>query len=175
VIPTNNGETLVFAGVPVERWNETIASGRFEGFVRTLRETVPALAEAISARPERPLSSFGGRTGYLRQSWGRGWALVGDAGYFKDPLTAHGITDAFRDAELLADAIVEDTPLALAEYQRCRDEWSEGLFEVTDRIASFEWTLDTVGGLLERLSREMADDVKRMVERVSQRAAVNAA
>src|SRR5215207_2717107 len=172
VIPTNNGETLVFVGVPAERWNETIASGRFEGFVRILRETVPALAETISVRPERPLSSFGGRAGYFRQSWGRGWALVGDAGYFKDPLTAHGITDAFRDAELLADAIVEGTPAALSEYQRCRDEWSEGLFEVTDRIASFEWTLDTVGGLLERLSREMADDVKRMVEHVSRRAAV---
>jgi flavin-dependent dehydrogenase len=174
VIPTNGGETLVFAGVPSERWSETIAAGRFEGFVRTLRETSPALAETISARAERPLSGFGGRTGYLRQSWGPGWALVGDAGYFKDPLTAHGITDAFRDAELLADAIVEDTPAALGEYQRCRDQWSEGLFEATDRIASFEWTLDTVGVLLERLNREMADDVKRMVERASRRTAVTA-
>ena len=175
VIPTNGGETLVFAGVPAARWNETVASGRFEGFVRILRETVPGLAETISTRPERPLSGFAGRTGYLRQSWGRGWALVGDAGYFKDPLTAHGITDAFRDAELLADAIVEDTPAALAEYQHCRDTWSEGLFDVTDRIASFEWTLDSVAGLLERLSREMTDDVKRMVERARQRAAVTAA
>ena len=35
---------------------------------------------------------------------GPGWALVGDAGSFKDPLTAHGITDALRDAELLARA-----------------------------------------------------------------------
>ena len=174
VIPTNGGETLVFAGVPAGRWNETVASGRFEGFVRILHETVPALAETIRTRAERPLSGFAGRIGYLRQSWGRGWALVGDAGYFKDPLTAHGITDAFRDAELLADAIVEDTPAALAEYQHCRDTWSEGLFDVTDRIASFEWTLDTVAGLLERLSREMADDVKRMVERASRRAAVTA-
>jgi flavin-dependent dehydrogenase len=170
VIPTNNSETLVFAGVPAEQWAETIASGRFTGFVRILRRTVPAVADIISARPERPLSGFAGRTGYLRQSWGAGWALVGDAGYFKDPLTAHGITDAFRDAELLADAIVEDTAAALAEYQHCRDTWSAGLFEATDRIASFEWTLDTVGGLLERLNREMADDVKRMVERASRRA-----
>ena len=175
VIPTNGGETLVYAGVPAERWKETTASGRFAGFVRILRETVPALADTISTRAERPVSGFAGRTGYLRQSWGHGWALVGDAGYFKDPLTAHGITDAFRDAELLADAIVEDTPAALAEYQHCRDTWSEGLFDVTDRIASFEWTLDTVGGLLERLSREMADDVKRMVERARQRSAVTAA
>ena len=148
------------------------AAGRFEGFLRVLRETVPALAEAVAAGGERPLTGFGGRTGYLRQSWGPGWALVGDAGYFKDPLTAHGITDALRDAELLADAIVDGTPSALAEYQRVRDAWSIGLFEITDRIASFEWTLDTVGELLDRLSREMADDVKRMVERAALTATV---
>ena len=38
----------------------------------------------------------------VRQPYGPGWALVGDAGYHRDPITGHGITDAFRDAELLA-------------------------------------------------------------------------
>ena len=42
---------------------------------------------------------------YVRQAYGAGWALVGDAGYHRDPMTGHGITDAFRDAELLADAL----------------------------------------------------------------------
>ena len=37
--------------------------------------------------------------------WGPGWALVGDAGYWKDPISAHGLTDALRDAELLARAV----------------------------------------------------------------------
>jgi flavin-dependent dehydrogenase len=169
VIPTNNGETLVFAGVPARRWPETIAAGRFEAFLRILRDAAPDVAQAIGARGERPLTGFAGRAGYFRQSWGRGWALVGDAGYFKDPLTAHGITDAFRDAELLTDAIVEGSPAALAEYQRCRDESSSGLFDITDRIASFEWTLATVGALLENLSREIAEDVKRMVDRAAVR------
>ena len=45
--------------------------------------------------------------GFVRRSWGPGWALVGDAGYFKDPITTHGMTDALRDAELLADEILE--------------------------------------------------------------------
>ena len=49
------------------------------------------------------LRGWGGVPGHLRQSWGPGWALVGDAGYFKDPITTHGMTDALRDAELLAD------------------------------------------------------------------------
>ncbi len=167
VIPTNDDQTLVFAGVPAARWADTIAAGRFEAFLRVLQETAPALAQSVRAIGERPLTGFAGRAGYFRQSWGQGWALVGDAGYFKDPLTAHGITDALRDAELLAGAIVDGSPTALAEYQRRRDAWSAGLFEISDRIASFEWTLGTIGALLESLSREMADDVKRMVERTA--------
>ena len=39
---------------------------------------------------------------FFRRSAGPGWALVGDAGYHKDPETAQGITDALRDAEGLA-------------------------------------------------------------------------
>ena len=52
----------------------------------------------------RRTHGWGGVAGFVRRSWGPGWALVGDAGYFKDPITAHGMTDALRDAELLADA-----------------------------------------------------------------------
>ena len=39
--------------------------------------------------------------GYFRKPYGPGWALVGDAGYNKDFITAQGIQDAFRDAELV--------------------------------------------------------------------------
>ncbi len=46
----------------------------------------------------------------MRRSWGPGWALVGDAGYYKDPITTHGMTDALSDAELLADAIIDQSP-----------------------------------------------------------------
>ena len=42
---------------------------------------------------------------YFRVPSGPGWALVGDAGYCKDPITAQGISDAFIDAENVADAI----------------------------------------------------------------------
>ena len=55
--------------------------------------------------------------GFFRQSFGPGWALVGDAGYFKDPLTAHGITDALIDAELLANAALVGSERALADFQ----------------------------------------------------------
>ena len=69
-------------------------------------------------RPDEPLCVFAGRKGFLRQAFGPGWALVGDAGYFKDPLTAHGITDALRDAELLANAAAGGATAALRGLRR---------------------------------------------------------
>ena len=60
---------------------------------------------------------------------GPGWALVGDAGSFKDPLTAHGITDALRDAELLARAAVDGSAAAFEHYEQMRDELTVPLLE----------------------------------------------
>src|SRR6266550_1485225 len=67
-----------------------------------------------------PVRGFGGHVGFIKRGTGPGWALVGDAGYFKDPLTAHGITDALRDAELLARAIMKGTIAAFADYEKTR-------------------------------------------------------
>jgi menaquinone-9 beta-reductase len=77
-------------------------------------------------------------------SLGAGWALVGDAGYFKDPLTAHGMTDALRDAELLAVAAARGSEITFAAYAALREELSRAFFDATDAIASFAWNLDTV-------------------------------
>jgi flavin-dependent dehydrogenase len=164
VIPTNNQETLVFASMPAARWTE-MGANRFAGFMRVVSEASPELGRAVAAIGERPLTGFAGHVGYYRQSWGPGWVLVGDAGYFKDPLTAHGITDALRDAELAAEAACDGSPSAFEAYQRLRDEISLGLFEVTDRISSFDWTLSGVADLLEELSRAMSAEVKAMAAR----------
>ena len=93
----------------------------------------------------RPVHGWGGVPGYVRRSWGPGWALVGDAGYFKDPITAHGITDALRDAELLADALLAalsggvPEAVALARYQATRDRLSRRLFDATEAVAGYDW------------------------------------
>ena len=74
----------------------------------------------------------------------------------KDPITAHGMTDALIDAELLARAAVEGTERALADYQRARDARATGLLDVTDAIASFYWDLTKV----QRLHRSLSDEMK---------------
>ena len=105
-------------------------------------------------------------TGSLRRSWGAGWALVGDAGHWKDPLSTHGITDALRDAELLARAVVAapepgaDQLAALAGYQRVRDRMAIPMLTVSDRVASYDWTPAELRQLLRALSDAMADEVE---------------
>jgi len=90
---------------------------------------------------------------------------VGDAAYFKDPITAHGISDALRDAELLAGAVATGTEAAMTEYELVRDELSTRLFDVTDRIASCEWTVGELKVLHQALSDEMKREVAALVER----------
>ncbi|HEU0034330.1 MAG TPA: FAD-dependent monooxygenase [Kofleriaceae bacterium] len=157
-IPTNDG-VCVFAAMPPQRFEEQVASNIAAGHEQVLRECDASLADAVSrATRTDPYRGFPGTLGYFRKSSGPGWALVGDAGYFKDPLTAHGMTDAFVDAEHLARAVIAGTDDAVADYERARDERSAEFFELTDQIASFEWDLPTIQGLHRRLSDEMKQE-----------------
>ena len=159
-IPTNGGQTCVFVAMPPPRYALGSGAGLGHLFWNVLAEAAPDLAEAArSARLDEKLHPFPGTPGFLRRASGPGWALVGDAGYFKDPLTAHGLTDALRDAELLARAVVQGGDDALAAYQAARDGASLPLFELTDRIASFDWDLAAVRTLHQQLSKAMAAEV----------------
>ena len=120
------------------------------------------------SRPVGRIYGWAGMPGFVRRSWGSGWALVGDAGYFKDPITAHGMTDALRDAELLADAIVQAAAglrpeaEALAAYQGRRDALSSRLFEATDQIAAYDWDMARIRRLLREVSSAMVDEVEAL-------------
>jgi flavin-dependent dehydrogenase len=159
-IPTNGGQTCVFVFAPPRRFREEIRHDIAAGYHRLLAESAPELARLVSrAQRAGAFHSFRGEPGFLRQSWGPGWALVGDAGYFKDPITAHGITDALRDAELLARAVAEGSESALADYQATRDQLSLGLFRATEEVASFEWDLPSLQRQHLLMSEEMGREV----------------
>ena len=165
VIPTNGGQVLVFVSVPAARFAAEMKADVRRGYRRILAEVAPELAARLdTAQLTGSLHGFAGQRGFLRKPWGPGWALVGDAAYFKDPLTAHGITDALRDAELLAVALREGGEPALRGYEATRDALSMRVFDVTDRIASFEWDRAELKALHKAFSEEMKREVAALVE-----------
>jgi 2-polyprenyl-6-methoxyphenol hydroxylase-like FAD-dependent oxidoreductase len=167
-IPTNDGLTCVFVGAPPRRLARLVRTGGSEHAVAALGGSLgPRLG---TAQRVGGLRYVRGLRAHLRRSWGPGWALVGDAGYWKDPLSTHGMSDALRDAELLARAVTDapapgsDQLDALAEYQAVRDRLARPLLDVTERIAGYRWDLAEVRRLLMTLSSTMTDELELLAE-----------
>jgi 2-polyprenyl-6-methoxyphenol hydroxylase-like FAD-dependent oxidoreductase len=165
IIPTNDNQFNVFANATQER----IGRGGVSVIESILQESAPELAERLrEAQPPAGTRLFRAPPGFVRRSWGGGWALVGDAGSFKDPLSAHGMTDALRDAELLARSLIAiqegaDEQVALAQYQATRDELAVPLLSVVDALASHQWTSTEVVDLLKRLAATMREEAALLV------------
>jgi 2-polyprenyl-6-methoxyphenol hydroxylase-like FAD-dependent oxidoreductase len=155
--PTNDDRTLVIAGWPFREFESN--RNDVEGNVLRALEQAPAFAERV--RGARREERFVGAAvpGYFRKPYGPGWALVGDAGYNKDYITAQGINDAFRDAELCVDAIdqafsgARPFDEAMAGYQATRDEQVRPMYELTADFASLEPPPPELQQLLAAVSR----------------------
>jgi flavin-dependent dehydrogenase len=167
LIPTNDG-TCVFVGTTPARMRSLRRNGAEHAFATLLAVAAPAFVNRIAdAKPASGLRGWGGTPGYLRSCWGNGWALVGDAGYFKDPITTHGMTDALRDAELLANAVLAvlsgcDEAAAFQAYEGTRDRLSRDMFDVTEAMAAYDWNLDKVRRLLHEVSSAMGAEVDHL-------------
>jgi 2-polyprenyl-6-methoxyphenol hydroxylase-like FAD-dependent oxidoreductase len=142
VAPTHDGLTIVIVAWP---YSEFAANKQdLEGNYLKVIELAPEFAERVRAA-KREARLFGVPTAnYFRKPYGPGWALVGDAGYIRDPITAQGIRDAFRDAEACALALnqsfggassYED---AMAAYQQARDSSVTSMYEFTCQIATLQ-------------------------------------
>jgi flavin-dependent dehydrogenase len=158
-VPTNDGQHCIYATLPRERFLLETRPDPGASLRSLVRQTAPALAQELdSATIETRPICFVGQRGHLREAAGAGWALVGDAGYFKDPITAHGITDSFRDAAQLARAVLRGSQAALGDYSQTRNSRSAGLFAVTDAIAALDWDMDQLRALHDRLGKIMKQE-----------------
>lgn len=141
-VPTHDDLTLVIAGWPYAEFG----AGKKDIESTFLRSI--ALAPTFDERLRRAKreARFAGAAvaNYFRKPFGSGWVLVGDAGYNKDPITAQGIKDAFRDAELVSAALhqsfssVRSFNETMGDYQRARDDQVLAMYEFTCELASLK-------------------------------------
>jgi len=171
LIPTNAGQTCVFVSTTPARMRMLRRDGAEAAFHSLLDAAPASMADVVRAGGAAGrLHGWRGVPGHVRRSSGPGWALVGDAGYFKDPITTHGITDALRDAELLSDAVLDglggSSPVvALARYEATRDRLSRGLYDVTESVCRYDWDGEQIRSLLRRVSSAMSDEVDHLAAR----------
>jgi flavin-dependent dehydrogenase len=146
VFPTHDGQACVWLSRPTGLLEGVRRAGaqRTEALVDAIAEVVPSLGRRLrSGRVVTGVRGIIAPPNYVRDAFGPGWTLVGDAGYHRDPITGHGITDAFRDADLVAEAL--DVALsdpaqereALRAYEQQRDDALAATFRLTRELAQF--------------------------------------
>jgi flavin-dependent dehydrogenase len=174
VFPTNDGEACIWVCTLADR-AETIhrrTASPAEAFDEMLLQAAPELATRLGggARRTSPVRGALRLPNQVRRAFGPGWALVGNAGYHRDPITGHGISDAYRVSELLAVAL--DRALrgqvcdiaALAGYERQRNEALREIFGITCALAGYPPVTEFVE-LQKRLSRAIETDAAALATR----------
>ena len=141
-VSTNDGLTMLVVGWP-ESEAAAYRADIQANYLKTL-ELAPEFAARVRRATRVERFKGGASPNFFRTPSGPGWVLVGDAGYTKDPITAQGIADAFRDAEACSAALdatfagrrsFED---AMAAYQDERDTAALGIYEFTTQLATLE-------------------------------------
>jgi 2-polyprenyl-6-methoxyphenol hydroxylase-like FAD-dependent oxidoreductase len=140
--PTNDGLNLVMVNWPTKDF--PVVRADVESHVwRALEMSPDFRARVRRGRREEKWYGTAGVPGYFRKPYGKGWALVGDASYNRDPITAQGISDAFIDAEMLVKALssglaggaLEDL---MAAHESARNQRVRPMYEFTTELAALE-------------------------------------
>lgn len=142
--PTNDGLHLVMAGGRRDRMTQ-FRTDLEANSMKVWDSIAPQVADLVrSASRQTRIVGMGDLPGFYRKPYGPGWALVGDAGHHKDPVTAGGISDAWRQAELLVAALRQifehgtAEEVALGAFERARNEANSGYYRWTCRLATLE-------------------------------------
>ena len=140
--PTNDGLTLLVGGWPYAQLEANKSD--IEGNYLRMFDFAPEFAEQLRSAKRETRVVGTAVPNFFRKPFGAGWALVGDAGYNKDFITAQGISDAFRDSELLTTAIDEwltgtrTFDDAMSDYQTARDNHVLPMYEFTLQLSALE-------------------------------------
>lgn len=159
IVPTNDG--LVMVGMNWSVWDVPKLSGSIETrFLEGLQQIPEVGEQVLAGKREERFAGMANIPNFFRTATGPGWALVGDAGYHKDPIAAQGISDAFRDADLLSHAIdaglsgIEQMDEALAGYAATRDEEALPWYRWTQRLGRLEELTEPSRALMEGIAAD---------------------
>ena len=126
-LPADSGLYEVIV-IPEQRLLPQFRADLERAFMDQARACPPVADKLSGARRAGKLLGIVRFESYFRESAGPGWALVGDAGQFKDPTPGQGMTDAFRQAAAMALAVADaiggteaELDGALAAWARWRD------------------------------------------------------
>jgi 2-polyprenyl-6-methoxyphenol hydroxylase-like FAD-dependent oxidoreductase len=137
---THDGLTMIVGGWPYAEFGAN--RNDIEGNFLKMLDLVPEFAGRVRTAKREARFAGAPTPNFFRKPYGPGWALVGDAGYLKDPITAQGILDAFRDAERCAMALDQtfsagrSFDAAMGDYQRERDDKVLAMYEFTWQLAT---------------------------------------
>ena len=170
--PCDDGLMLVLLMPPVDRASDFKRDLEGE-YLRTAHSVAPLAARLEGAELASKVRHTNSTASYFRRSRGPGWALPGDAGHFKDPVTAQGIRDALRFGRLLGEAaapVLDDRrrlDRALARWERNRDAECIEMYQWTNRLgraedmSPIEAELYRQGSTDPELARSFADVMAR--------------
>ncbi|HSS31713.1 MAG TPA: NAD(P)/FAD-dependent oxidoreductase [Solirubrobacterales bacterium] len=140
--PTDSGLFLAALVAPIER-REELRSDRIRAYEEGIAGWPELGATVARGRRVGPVQLMSRWHGFFRQSAGPGWALVGDAGHFKDPTPGQGISDALHQVTTLAPTIVrsldggDDDPLRAWWRWRDRESWE--MYWFAQQMADSTW------------------------------------
>ena len=161
-LPTNDGLVCVPVAQPQQRFAEIKQD--VEAHYMAAFDEVPDLKEELrGGRREERIYGTGDLPNFFRKPYGPGWALVGDAGYHKDPILAQGISDALVHASLLTRALKDasdgraDWETALAGYEAARNADAAAIYDLNAGFASLQPAPPETEALLGALHGNPAD------------------
>jgi flavin-dependent dehydrogenase len=166
--PTSHGQICLAVMQPTERFEEWRKD--IEGGFRAAWETVGQGERFAQATRVEGFQGAAKLPNYYRKPFGPGWALVGDAGYLKDPVLGQGVNDAFRDAEALAQAIDRvlrgevEFDAAMAGYQQARDMASGPIFAFNHEFSKLQVTAPLVATLIQASEAAIAHAMAQQAE-----------
>lgn len=163
--PTDAGLYLAAVGVSPNR--RATWPGLEHGYLSAITEW-PELADLlVGADRVGPVRVMSRWHGYFRPAAGPGWALVGDAGHFKDPTPGQGISDALRQAEYLAGVIAAggNQDRALARWWKWRDRDPREMFWFAQQLGAPGPTPPIHSEMIRRITAdaELTDDLFRVL------------